>query len=146
RLLHRDVVDHRQRLGADAEHVVHVHGDAVDADRVVPVHQLRDQELRAHAVGGNREAGAPDVDDVGEVAEIELDVPEAHRTGRERLAEDLDETLETGLFLVRADAGRGVGRVPAAAGAGRSTGRRLPLTSRHSGEPSFERAQYTSEP
>ena len=58
-LLDRDVVDHRDRLGADADEVVDVHRDAVDADRVVAGPSIcGDQHLGADAVGGDREADA----------------------------------------------------------------------------------------
>ena len=55
RLLDRQVVEHRDRLGADADDVVDVHGDAVDADRVEPPGRLGDQQLRADAVGADRD-------------------------------------------------------------------------------------------
>ena len=57
RLLDRDVVHQRDRLGADADQVVHVHRDAVDPDRVEPPELLGDDHLRADAVGGQREPG-----------------------------------------------------------------------------------------
>ena len=53
----RDVVEHRQRLGADADHVVDVHRHAVDPDRVVSPKLLGDQQLGADAVGGERDPG-----------------------------------------------------------------------------------------
>ena len=55
--LDRDVVEHRQRLGADADHVVDVHRHAVDADRVEAAELLGDQQLGADAVGGERDPG-----------------------------------------------------------------------------------------
>ena len=48
-----EVVHHRQRLGADADDVVHVHRHAVDPDRVPAPELLGDQQLGAHAVGGD---------------------------------------------------------------------------------------------
>ncbi len=56
-LLDGHVVQHGDRVGAHADHVVHVHGDAVDADRVVAAHLLGHDELGAHAVGGQRQPG-----------------------------------------------------------------------------------------
>ena len=53
----RDVVEHRQRLGADADDVVGVHRDAVDADRVEAAELLGDEKLRPDAVGGERDPG-----------------------------------------------------------------------------------------
>ena len=50
-LLDREVVDQRDRLGADADDVVDVHRDAVDADGVEPVGLLGDDQLRADPVG-----------------------------------------------------------------------------------------------
>ena len=41
RLLDGDVVEHRDRVGPDADHVVHVHGDAVDPHRVEPARAAR---------------------------------------------------------------------------------------------------------
>ena len=53
--LDRDVVDQRERRGADADHVVDVHRDAVDADGVVFAHHVGDHGLGADAVGAERE-------------------------------------------------------------------------------------------
>ena len=55
-LLDGEVVDHRDRLGADADEVVDVHRDAVDADGVQPAGLLGDDDLRADAVGRDRDA------------------------------------------------------------------------------------------
>ena len=44
-LLDGEVVDERDRLGADADEVVDVHRHAVDADRLQPVCLLGDDEL-----------------------------------------------------------------------------------------------------
>ena len=54
---HGDVVEHRQRLGADADHVVDVHRHAVDADRVAAPELLGDQQLGADPVGGEGDPG-----------------------------------------------------------------------------------------
>src|SRR5208282_1804230 len=68
--LHRDVVDHRDRPRAYADHVVGVHRDAIDPDRVVLSERLRNQELGADAVGGNRESlFGRQFADIGEVSE-----------------------------------------------------------------------------
>jgi hypothetical protein len=67
-----DVVDQCNRTSTDAQHVVDVHGDAVDADAVVASGCLRNQELGADAVGRDRN---PQVrrhrNHVGEVANVE---------------------------------------------------------------------------
>ena len=55
-LLDGEVVDHRDRLGADADQVVDVHRDAVDADRLEPPRLLGDDELGADAVGRQGDA------------------------------------------------------------------------------------------
>ena len=68
--LDRDVVDHRDRKGADADQVVHVHGDAIDADGVVAADQLRDQRLGAHPVGGDGDAHPADFHDVSKMIEV----------------------------------------------------------------------------
>ncbi len=86
-LLDRDVVDQRHRPRADAEQIVDVHRDAVDADRVVFAHHVGDHRLRAHPVGGDREANAADIDDVGEIADRQLHRAEARfRPSRRRCA------------------------------------------------------------
>jgi len=56
RLLHGDVVEQRDRVGADADHVVGVHAEEVDADRVVAAELLADDHLRADAVARERQA------------------------------------------------------------------------------------------
>ena len=50
-LLDGQVVEHRDRLGADADEVVDVHRHAVDADRLQAIGLLGDDELGADAVG-----------------------------------------------------------------------------------------------
>ena len=65
----RDVVEHRQRLGADADHVVDVHRHAVDPDRVEAPELLGDQQLRPDAVGRERDPGPlVELDHAGVVA------------------------------------------------------------------------------
>src|SRR5262249_45518218 len=76
---HRDVVDHRKRLGADADHVVDVHGDAVDADGVVFAHHVGDNGFRADAVGAERKADAVELDHVGEIADRQHHAAEPRR-------------------------------------------------------------------
>ena len=71
-LLDRDVVDQRDRSCTDAQHVVDVHRDAVDADRVVAPGGLCDQELGPDAVGGDGDAQVVgNGHDVGEVPDVE---------------------------------------------------------------------------
>ena len=55
-LLDGEVVEHRDRLGADADEVVDVHRDAVDPDGLEAVGLLGDDELGADAVGRERDA------------------------------------------------------------------------------------------
>ena len=65
----RDVVEHRQRLGPDADHVVDVHRHAVDPDRVEAPQVLGDQQLGANAVGRERDPVAlVELDHAGVVA------------------------------------------------------------------------------
>ena len=54
-----DVVGHEQRLGPADDEVVDDHRHEVDADRVVLVQCLRDDDLGADAVGRGREQRAP---------------------------------------------------------------------------------------
>ena len=75
--LDRDVIDHRDRPRADADHVVDIHRHAIDADRVVSVHHLRDDRLRPDPVGADRQTDAADIDDIGEIADIQLDCADA---------------------------------------------------------------------
>ena len=72
-----DVVDQRERPRADADHVVDVHGDAIDADGVVFAHHRRDDGLGADAVGAQRDAGAVHLHDVGEISDRQHDAPHA---------------------------------------------------------------------
>lgn len=51
RVLHRQVVDERERLSADAQRVVDVHRDAINPDRVVFLQRLGDANLGADPVG-----------------------------------------------------------------------------------------------
>jgi hypothetical protein len=53
--LDRQVVEHRDRLRADAHDVVDVHGDAVDADGVEAPGLLGHDQLGADAVGPDRD-------------------------------------------------------------------------------------------
>ena len=53
-----EVVEQRQRLGADADQVVDVHRHAVDPDRVEAPRLLGDDHLGADAVGGQRDPEA----------------------------------------------------------------------------------------
>ena len=50
-----DVVEEEEGLGTAHENVVRAHRHEVDADRVVAVHELRDLELGADAVGARDE-------------------------------------------------------------------------------------------
>ena len=50
-----DVIEEEQRLGSLRHDVVDAHGHAVDADRVMLVHELGDDELRAHTIGAGDE-------------------------------------------------------------------------------------------
>ncbi len=55
-----DVVEEEQRLGTGHEDVVRAHRHEVDTDRVVAVHELRELELGADAVGArDRVPGRP---------------------------------------------------------------------------------------
>jgi hypothetical protein len=54
-----DVVEQEQRLGPARDQVVHDHRDQVDADGVMDVELLGDDQLRAHPVGGGGEDRVP---------------------------------------------------------------------------------------
>ena len=53
-----DEVEHRDRLGADADQVVDVHRDAVDPDRGEVAHALGDQHLGPDPVGAEGDPGS----------------------------------------------------------------------------------------
>ena len=90
RLFDRDVIDHRHRPRADAQHVVDVHRDAIDADRVVFFHHVGDDRLRADAVGEIARPIAADIDDIGEIADRQLDRAEPRfRPGRGDARDDV---------------------------------------------------------
>src|SRR3989454_2325267 len=65
-----DVVDEGDRLRANADHFVHVHGDAVDPDRVPAAHLLRNEHLRPDAVGAQGERVRAKVDESREVTNL----------------------------------------------------------------------------
>src|SRR5262249_12092444 len=89
RRLDRDVVEHGDRLGADADHVVHVHRDAVDPDRVVTAEHLGHQHFGADAVRGQGQAeAAAEGDAVGEVPDVQ------DRPADARLAPELQRGLD----------------------------------------------------
>src|SRR5262245_3333252 len=70
--LDRDVVDQRGGPGTNAENVVDVHGDAVDAHAVVAARSLRDEKLRPDAVRGDGDAeGLAHRNHVCEVSNVE---------------------------------------------------------------------------
>src|SRR5262245_18980710 len=70
--LDRDVVDQGGGPGTNAEDVVDVHGDAVDAHTVVAARGLRDEKLRPDAVRGDGDAERlAHRNHVGEVSNIE---------------------------------------------------------------------------
>ena len=60
-----DVVQEEQGLGAAADDVVDAHGDAVDADGIVLVHQEGDAQFRTDAVGAGDEDGLAHAGEVG---------------------------------------------------------------------------------
>ena len=93
----RDVVEQRERLGADADHVVHVHGDTIDADGVVLPHHLGDDGLGADAVGAERKPDAVELDDVGEVADRQHHPAEPGQ--RPGLLHPRDDVVEAGIRL-----------------------------------------------
>src|SRR3954462_3161891 len=72
-----DVIDHRYRARTDAEQVVDVHGDAIDADRIVFFHHLRDEGFRPDSIRAEGEADTADVDHIGEIADRQLHRAEA---------------------------------------------------------------------
>jgi len=106
-LLDGEVVEHGERLGADAHDVVDVHRDAVDADRVQPPGLLGDDELGPDAVRADR-----DPERVGDAQHARVVAGEVHDArGASRLdrAQDADEGVDGAVRGGDVDAGRGVG-------------------------------------
>jgi hypothetical protein len=114
RLVDREVVDERHRPDAGGDHVVDVHGDAVDSDRGVVAQCLGDEELRADAVGRQREVAVADVEQAGVVARAGV-ARRGDQRRRRRLARvDVDARLGVrqsllGLALVAVRIVRAVG-------------------------------------
>src|SRR5207247_5807756 len=77
RLAAEDEVEERDRLRPDADQIVDVHGDAVDADRVEPAEALGDDHLGPHAVGGH---GYPEA--LVDADHARVVAREGHHTGR----------------------------------------------------------------
>ena len=105
--LDRDVVDQRDRLRADADHVVDVHRDAIDADGVVFAHHVGDDGLRADAVGAERDADAVHLDHIGEIADRQRDAPLPG--ARPGALHSRDDVGEPGFGFVGVDAALAVG-------------------------------------
>src|SRR6266581_2496004 len=103
--LDRDVVDEGNRLRADADHVVHVHRDAVNPDRVPAAHLLRNKDLRPDAVGAQGERVVAEVDESREVTDLGQRLPQAATT----VGEGGDEGGDVRGLFVLAHAGVCVG-------------------------------------
>ena len=94
-----EVVEHEQGLGADADQVVHAHGDQVDADRLVAPGGPGHHQLRAHAVGRGHQHG------LGEAVHVEGELaPEAADARHERA-----QAVDRGFAGCDVHAGAGVG-------------------------------------
>ena len=102
------IVEKEQRFGALHQHIVHAHGDEIDADAAVLPRGDGDLELGADAVvGGNQdrvlEAGPLEVEQAAEAAERRICAG-----AQGRLGEGLDG-LDQGVADVDVDAGIAVG-------------------------------------
>ena len=106
-----NVIEQRQRRSPNAEYVVDVHRDTIDADRIVAVHHLRDDRLGTDPVGADRQADPADVDDIGEIADIQLQGADS-AGGRPSLFDARDDFLEGGLRRVCVDPGRFLELIP----------------------------------
>ncbi|MEZ6196363.1 MAG: hypothetical protein R3F20_11655 [Planctomycetota bacterium] len=102
-----DVVDEGEGLRADAEDVVDVHRDHVDRDRVVAPGEFGHDDLRADAVGRDREAlAARQLEDVRVVAEPHHRSAEAAVVAEtERGVDGPGQDAETALGAVGVHAG-----------------------------------------
>ena len=106
-LLDGEVVEHRDRLGADADEVVDVHRDAVDADRAQAPGLLGDDELGADAVGAQRDRQVVgDAQHAGVVAGAQQRA--ARPAGVDR-AQHVDERAHARVAGGDRDSGGGVG-------------------------------------
>ena len=119
-LVHRQVVEEDQRLGALHDQVVHHHRDAVDADGVEAAELRRQPELGADAVGAGHEdrvlVAVGRLEEAGEAAD-----PRQHLRAVRR-ARDLLDLVDEAFVVVEVDAGGGVARRRRAGGAGGSEG------------------------
>src|SRR5260370_18483209 len=88
--------------------VVDIHGDTVDADRIVLLHHLRDDDFGAYPIGGYGEAEpTAQVENIGKAADLELDGAKS-RQGPSRL--DLfRQKLQPQLFVLGVDPDRSIG-------------------------------------
>ena len=98
-LARRDVVEHEQRLGTDADQVVHAHRHQVDADGLVAAGRAGHHELRADAVRRG------DQHRLGEAGGVERELAaEAADAGHQRA-----QPLDGGVTGLDVHAGAGVG-------------------------------------
>src|SRR2546430_2012541 len=69
-----NIVEKSNGCGPDAEHIVNIHRHAVDADGVVLIHHLSDDDLCTNAVGGDGNTQPiADIDDVSKVTKRHFD-------------------------------------------------------------------------
>jgi hypothetical protein len=52
---HGQIIQEKQGSGPTGDDIVHAHGHQIDADGVVAVHENRDFDFGAHAVGGRNQ-------------------------------------------------------------------------------------------
>ena len=107
-MLYRDVIDQRDRPGPHTDQVVDVHRDAIDADRVVAFHHIGNNHFGTDAIGRNRQPDAANIDDVGKVADRQLNTAET-AARRPSLGNPFDQPGETDIGFVRIDPGIAIG-------------------------------------
>src|SRR5512145_1598711 len=72
-LLHSKVINHRDGCRANADQIIHIHGDTINAYRIVLAHHLGDDHLCAHAISRNGKPNAPNIENVSKVANVKSD-------------------------------------------------------------------------
>jgi len=112
-----EVVQEEQRLGALHQHVVHAHGDQVDADRVVAAQLLCQLQLRANAIRTRHQHRLAVL--AGEVEQRPEPAQATHHLGPEAALHQRFDALDQFIARVDVDAGVAVGQ---GGGVGRGIG------------------------
>src|SRR5262249_20785796 len=89
---------------ANADQIIHIHSDTINAYGIVLAHHLGDDHLGSHPISGNGQPNTPNIENVRKVANVKSDSADASTEGP-RGADLPDEALQSYLFSFRVDAG-----------------------------------------